>query len=133
MALQGAIPISFDSAFPAGAFMVGAAEPLTLWEDGKMVGQQHDKDSGKPMWSIRVIDADPEARKGQGEVTAKLVSATPPVAPPATQGLPFHPVAFDDLAVVPYTKEGAGRPRIAFSFRATGLHAPERRKAGESQ
>ena len=62
----------------------------------------------------------------------KVVSATPPAAPPEIQGLPFRPVVLDDLAVVPYIKEGAGRPRIAYSFRASGLRGTGPRKSGEN-
>lgn len=71
------------------------------------------------------------AKKGQGEVTVKVISATEPVAPPEIAGLPFRPIVFDGLTVTPYVKEGAGRPRVAFSLRATGLKAAPEKRRGE--
>ena len=132
MALQSAIPVDFAAYFPAGAFMVGEVERVIDWtEDGKQAGQQHDKATGKPVWSVRVIDADPNARKGQNEVTVKIASATEPTPPPEAAGLPFRPVAFDDLSVTPYVKENGGRPRVAFSLRATGMKPATQPKRSE--
>lgn len=100
MAIQSAIPVSFDAYFPKGAFMVGEVEPVVKWsDDGQRQGQDLDKNSGQPMWQVRVIDADPDARKGQNEVTVKIISVSEPVAPPEIQGLPFRPVVFDGLSV----------------------------------
>ena len=65
-----------------------------------------------------MIDADPEARKGQNEVTVKIASIAEPAAPPEANGLPFRPVFFDGLSVTPYVKENGGRPRVAFCLRA---------------
>jgi hypothetical protein len=33
MALQTAIPVSFEAYFPRGAFMVGEVEPVVRWSD----------------------------------------------------------------------------------------------------
>lgn len=33
MAIQSAIPVSFDAYFPKGAFMVGEVEPVVKWSD----------------------------------------------------------------------------------------------------
>lgn len=132
MAIQNAIPVDFAAFFPAGAFMVGEVERVIEWtDDGQQAGQQHDKATGKPMWTVRVIDADPNARKGQGEVSVKIASAIEPTAPPEMNGLPFRPVVFDGLSVTPYVKEGGGRPRVAFSLRATDLKPASAPKRGE--
>ncbi|KQQ68467.1 hypothetical protein [Microbacterium sp. Leaf320] len=119
MALQSGIPVSFEAYFPRGAFMVGEVEPVAKWsDDGERQGQDLDKNTGHPLWQVRVIDADPEARKGQNEVTVKIASIAEPAAPPEANGLPFRPVFFDGLSVTPYVKESGGRPRVAFSLRA---------------
>jgi hypothetical protein len=130
MALQSAIPVDFTAYFPNGAAIISeTAEAVALWEDGKNVGQAHDKTSGKPLWSVRVIDLDGSARKGQSEVVVKIPSATEPQLPPTMTGLPLRPVVFDDLSVTPYVQEGTGRPRVAFSLRASSMKQPPARKS----
>lgn len=40
MAIQSAIPVSFDAFFPRGAFVVGEVEPIVKWsDDGERQGQ----------------------------------------------------------------------------------------------
>ena len=132
MALQSAIPVDFDAFFPRGAFAVGAMEPIVKWsDDGQRQGQDLDKISGHPLWQVRVIDADPDAKKGQGEVTVKIASISEPVLPPEMNGLPFRPVVFDGLTVTPYVKEGQGRPRVAYSLRAREMKAAPKARGGE--
>lgn len=132
MAIQNAIPVDFGAFFPAGAFMVGEVERVIEWtDDGQQAGQQHDKLTSKPLWTVRVIDADPNARKGQGEVSVKIASAVEPTPPPEMNGLPFRPVVFDGLTITPYVKEGGGRPRVAFSLRATDMKPAVSPKRGE--
>ncbi|OII41454.1 hypothetical protein [Plantibacter sp. MMLR14_011] len=129
---KSGLPVNSESYFGGPAYAVGDAEPLIEFVDGKPAGQQHDKDTGKPLWTVRVFDTDPEAPKGQGEVTVKVVAATPPALPAELPGLPFRPVIFDDLVVVPYVKEGSGRPRVAYSLRASGIRPAASRKTGDS-
>lgn len=132
MALQTAIPVSFEAYFPRGAFMVGEVEPVVKWsDDGDRQGQDLDKITGHPLWQVRVIDADPDARKGQNEVTVKIASIAEPSAPPEAQGLPFRPVLFEGLSVTPYVKEGQGRPRVAFSLRAREMKPAPKQRSGE--
>lgn len=132
MALQTAIPVNFEAYFPRGAFMVGEVEPVVKWsDDGDRQGQDLDKNTGHPLWQVRVIDADPDARKGQNEVTVKIASITEPSAPPEAQGLPFRPVLFEGLSVTPYVKEGQGRPRVAFSLRAREMKPAPKQRSGE--
>lgn len=99
MALQSGIPLSFEAYFPRGAFMVGEIEPVVKWsDDGQRQGQDLDKVSGHPLWQVRVIDADPEARKGQNEVAVKIASIAEPTAPPEANGLSFRPVLWSSLS-----------------------------------
>ncbi|GAB3614712.1 hypothetical protein [Humibacter ginsengisoli] len=66
MAIQSAIPVEFGAFFPAGAYMVGEVERVIEWsDDGQQVGQQHDKASGKPLWSPRHRRR-PERQEGPG-------------------------------------------------------------------
>lgn len=72
---------------PRGAFVVGEVEAIIKWsDDGQRQGQDLDKVSGHPLWQVRVIDADPDARKGQGEVTVKIASISEPQLRPNSAG-----------------------------------------------
>ncbi|MCC9055088.1 plasmid replication, integration and excision activator [Microbacterium sp. F2E] len=131
MALKSAIPVDFDTFFPYGAYVVGEVEPVVKWsEDGDRQGQDLDKVTGHPIWRVRVIDADPEARKGQAELMVKIASVTEPQLPPELNGLPFRPTVFEGLSVTPYVPEGQGRGRVAYSLRARVMKpAPKSRGA----
>ena len=134
MALQTAIPVEFGAYFPNGAAIISEnAEAVAEWVDGVNAGQAHDKVTSKPLWSVRVIDLDTSARKGQSEVVVKIPSATEPKLPPTLPGLPLRPVVFDGLSVTPYVQESnGGRPRIAFSLRAADLKEPPAGRRSES-
>lgn len=132
MAIQAFIPMSFEAFFPRGAFMVGEVEEVVKWVDNKPHGQDLDKQTGHPLWQVRIIDADPEAKKGQGEITIKIASVLQPPMPPEIQGLPFRPVVFEGLSVMPYVKEVPnGRPRVAFSVRAKEMKAAPKARGSE--
>lgn len=98
---------------------------------GQRQGQDLDKNTGHPLWQVRVIDADPDARKGQNEVTVKLASIAEPTAPPEANGLPFRPVFFEGLSVTPYVKGTGGRPRVAYSLRAAEMKPAPKSRGGE--
>ena len=67
MALQGPIPVEFGTVFPSGAYAAGAFEPVRNFDasTGEKFVQSHDKATGMPLWSIEVIDPDPQADQGQ--------------------------------------------------------------------
>ena len=71
-----------------------------------------------------MIDADELARKGQVEVVVKIAGDHQPMPPAHAEGVPFRPVEFENLTATPYIDESRNRPRIAWSFRASGMHAP---------
>ena len=81
-----------------------------------------DKETGLLMWQAVALDADPDARKDVKTPTVKFVAPHQPVPPEAPAGMPFRPVEFEGLTVTPYVDEKRGR--IAYSYRATGMHAP---------
>jgi hypothetical protein len=127
MAIKRRLRVSMEDVFPHGAFLTtGGAEPVRDFDRStreKFV-QQHDTASGLPLWEVGVHDPDPEARKTERSVTVKIAAEVQPVPPEALPGLPFRPVEFEGLEVTPYLDSNATRPRVAFSLRASGMHAP---------
>ena len=118
MALQGPIPVQFSHVFPHGAYAAGVIEPVRDFDaskDGRFV-QAKDRESGLPVWQVDVIDADPAARTKTARV--KVASSDQPVLPPAAPGMPFSPVEFTGLAVIPYVNPAG---RLAYSLKATGI------------
>jgi len=55
--------------------------------------QARDKETGDPVWSVEVVDPDPEARTRLLKV--KIAARTQPVLPDSQPGSPFRPVEFD--------------------------------------
>ena len=126
MALQGPIPVQFSHVFPHGAFAAGAVEPVRDFDaskDGRFV-QAKDRDSGLPLWAVDVIDADPAARTKTARV--KVASSDQPVLPPASPGLPFSPVEFTGMTVIPYVNPAG---RLAYALKATRI-SPARSSRG---
>lgn len=120
MAIQGALPVEFGTVFPQGAFALGV-EAITDFETKK---PQLDKASGLPLWAVEVIDADPEARGKAKSVKVKVAAPQCPTLPDEVAGLPFRPVEFEGMSVVPYVDDNGRRPRVAYSLRASGVKAP---------
>ncbi|MFD6095725.1 plasmid replication, integration and excision activator [Nocardiopsis flavescens] len=120
MAVQGALPVAFGTVFPSGAFALGV-EPITDFETKR---PQLDKESGLPLWAVDVIDADPEARGKAKSVKVKIAAEHCPTLPDEVPGLPFRPVEFEHMAVMPYVDDSGRRPRVAYSLRARGVKVP---------
>jgi len=115
MAIQGPFKVECSDVFPHGVGVVGAVTQLVDFDRSSKETkvQQLDKESGLPVWTVDVMDFDPEAR----ERTFK-VKITAPVQP-------VPPVLLEGLLIMPYLKEtGSGRARVAYSLRASGLAAP---------
>jgi hypothetical protein len=138
MAVQQRLRVAFGDVFPFGAFMVGEVESVEDFdliraarESGREPGdvQVRDKVSGKRVWSVRVIDADPEARKGQAELTVKIAADHSPVPPAMTAGSPFRAVEFEELTLTPYLDESRSRPRLSYSLRASGFKSADKHSA----
>ncbi|NDL60994.1 plasmid replication, integration and excision activator [Phytoactinopolyspora mesophila] len=126
MALQGAIPVEFGAVFPHGAFVIGEVTPEADFDQSTKDNrvQKRDKTTGLPVWQVPVMDADPDARKGQRELTVKIAAEVQPVPPEILNGTPFRPVEFEGLTVTPYVDTNGPRARQAFSFRASGMRKP---------
>jgi len=126
MAINGKFRVSMEDVFPEGAFVVGAVEKVRDFDKStpqKFV-QQNDKETGLPMWSVSVLDADEEARRADKTVTVKILDTVQPVPPEAivVHGHEFRPVEFDGLTVTPYVDDK--RDRIAYSLRARAMRTP---------
>jgi hypothetical protein len=137
MAIARKLKISHDEVFPHGAYLVSEVGPVIDFDRSTKENkvQQLDKDSGLPMWSVDVLDADPDATKKNRTVTVKLLAKVQPV-PPANDGTaPFTRVVFEGLTATVWVDSARCRPpepgrghrcgaQSAWSFRATGMMAP---------
>ena len=125
MAVQGPFKVECGELFRHGLGVVGPVSPLADFDastkDNRV--QARDKESGLPVWTVDVMDFDPDARERTFKI--KIASAVQPVPPEAVAGAPVRPVILEGLTVTPYIKEG-NRPRIGYSLRCTGLVAPGR-------
>jgi len=126
MAIARRFKISHDEVFPFGAYLVGEVGPVFDFEksskDNKV--QQVDKDPGLLLWSVEVLDADPEAGRKSKTVTVKIAAKVQPVPPEALPGLPFRPVAFQGLSALPYIDDAGKFSRIVWSFKAEAMTGP---------
>jgi hypothetical protein len=113
-----------EDVFAFGAYVVSEVEPVRDFDKStrERPVQALDRESGLPVWSVSVLDADPAARKTEKTVTVKISAPHQPVPPEAAAGMPFPAVAFDGLTVTPYLDDKRGR--VAYSFRAQSMRAP---------
>jgi hypothetical protein len=128
------VPVAFHDVFGHGAYVL-SVEPAWDFERSTagMKVPQVDKVTGKPVYVVEVLSADPQARQKTAKV--KIAADHQPVPPEVTPGTPFRPVEFDGLAVTPYVDRDKCTPpkpgeahrckaRQAFSLWATGMHTP---------
>lgn len=131
MAISRRIPMSSEVAFPMGAYLVSEVSPVFDFEksskDNKV--QQIDKDTGKPLWQLDVLDADPEAKRASKTVSVKIPANVRPVPPGNDGSSPFTPVAFEGLTAMPWIEASENFSKISWSFRATDVVAPTRKLA----
>ncbi|GMA40845.1 plasmid replication, integration and excision activator [Mobilicoccus caccae] len=128
MAIQKRFPVQHADVFPAGAWLVGAVEPVSDFNaparpDGSRP-QQLDKDTGLPLWSVPVLDADEQAGKRDKTITVKIAATHQPVPPSNDTPFPFTAIEFVGLTALPWVDDSGSRPRIAWSFKADALAAP---------
>jgi hypothetical protein len=125
MAIKGAIPMGHDAVFSYGCYVVGDVQPMRDFDRSTkdQAVQAVDRDTGVLVWTVDVIDADPEAR--EHTVRVKVLAPVQPVPPEQADGVPFRPVEFDGLTATPYVATTAsGRSKLGWSYRATGMRAP---------
>ncbi len=128
MAVSRRMEVVFGSVFPNGAYLVGDVEPVQDFNQEKRADgtrpQQTDPDTGELIWTVPVLDADPEARKNERTINVKISARQQPVPPANTGDLPFVPVEFEGLTVTPWIDDNGVRPKLAWSYRAKGMAAP---------
>ncbi len=128
MAIARRFKITHDEVFPFGAYLISEVGPVFDFEkstkDNKV--QQVDKDTGLLLWSVDVLDADPDAGRKSRTVSVKIAAKVQPVPPPPQEGSPFRLVVFEGLSALPYIEESGNFSRIAWSFKADDLTAPTR-------
>ena len=135
MAMETRFSVRSEDAFPHGVYAFSATQvkPARDFEKSTRDSevQMRDRDTGIPVWTFDVLDADPNAQGKNAAITVRIVSQFKPTLPEAPAGLPFRPVQFEGLTASPYvdqrscTGNGRCRARLAWSFRATGIRAPE--------
>jgi hypothetical protein len=125
MAIKGAMKLAHGDVFPHGCYMVGDVQAMRDFDRStrEQAVQAVDRDSGLLVWTVDVVDADPEAR--DRTVRVKVLAPVQPVPPELAEGVPFRPIEFDGLTATPYVQStSSGRGWVAWSFRATGMRAP---------
>ena len=128
MSVQGPFKVEFNEVFPHGCGVVGEVAAMVDFDASTKEHrvQAKEKDTGVLVWTVDVMDFDPEARERTFKV--KISAAVQPVPPAQVDGVPVRPARLEGLLVTPYLKEvGNGRARIAYSLRATGLADVDRR------
>jgi hypothetical protein len=126
LAVKRKLPVKHHEVFPHGAWAIGDPAQVEDYEKKKNGEADYflrDKETGKKVFGQRVLDADPEARKGQAEITVKIISDELPVLPPPVPGLPFRPIEFEGLSLTPYVDQNGRLPRLSYSISATGIRA----------
>lgn len=129
MAVQGPFAVQFDDVFPHGLGVVGPVVQVVDFDAStkERKVQARDKETGLPVWSVDVMDFDPEARERTFKV--KFSAAVQPVPPEAIAGLPIRPVVLEGLTVTPYLKEVSKTiSKVAYSLRASAMRAPGKAK-----
>ena len=127
MAIAKRSQVRHEDVFGHGAFVVSAVSQVLDFDASTRENkvQARDKDTGLPLWQVEVLDVDPEAPKKGRTVTVKIADKVQPVPPESLPGLPLRPVVFEGLSALPYVETtGNNFSRIAWSFRAEGMHAP---------
>jgi hypothetical protein len=125
MALQGGhrFPVSMAEVFPQGLFAMGVEQAMDFDERTGRRSPSSDKRTGELVWTVTCLDRDPEVR-GTREVKVKVLGPVCPELPAElVPGSGIRPVEFSGMTVTPYVSENGRRARLAFSFRATGVHA----------
>ena len=128
MVMPRKVPVEFGVVFPYGAYAVGEISPVRDYDRSTRENpvQATDADTGMPVWSVDVVDADPDATKSTRTMSVKVAAKVQPVLPPAAEGMPFRPVEFDKLTATAYIEENGNFNRVAWSLRAAEVRTPSR-------
>jgi hypothetical protein len=129
MAMPRKLPVEFGTVFPYGAYAVGEVQPLRDYDRStrENVVQAVDQDTGLLIWTVDVVDADPDAKKSTRTISVKVTCKVQPVLPKALDGLPFTPVEFGQMTATAYIEEKGDFSNIAWSLRAGDVREPGQR------
>src|SRR3954453_2494729 len=132
MAISRRFPIPFELAFPLGAYLVSEVTPVVDFDkstrDHKV--QQVDSETGKLLWQVDGLDADPEAKRSTKTVSVKIPANVQPVPPGNDGSSPFTPVVFEGLTALPWIEQVSEEySKISWSFKAEDMAAPTRKPA----
>jgi hypothetical protein len=125
MALQAGhrFPVSMRDVFAHGLFAMGVEQAMDYDEKTGRQSPTKDKQTGDLVWTVTCIDRDPEIR-GTREVKIKVLGPHMPALPAElVPNSGIRPIEFTGLTVTAYVSDNGRRARLAFSFRATGVHA----------
>jgi hypothetical protein len=131
MGMPRKIPVDFGETFVYGLVTVSEVSALRNYEKStaEVPVQAVDEETGEPMWTIEAMDLDPEVRTADRHFTVKIAAPVQPVPPARPAGfppnLPFVPAEFIGMTATPWVDDSGPRPRLAWSFRATGMVAPK--------
>jgi hypothetical protein len=126
MAMPRKVPVDFGTVFPYGAYAVGEVQAVRDYDRStrENVVQAVDPDTGLLIWSVDVVDADPDAKKSTRTLSVKVLAKVQPVLPKALDGLPFTPVEFGAMTATAYVEEVGDFSKIAWSLRAGEVREP---------
>lgn len=133
------VPVPCDYVFPQGALCLGV-EPVKDFDAKGADDQARDRDTGRRLWQVRVLDLDPEAGRfgASKEVKVKVAADHQPVPPEAS--MPGYPpmVEFTGVTLTPYVNSQKRcmdrcRARLAWSVRAESMTAAQPLDAAKSK
>jgi hypothetical protein len=147
MAMPRKIRVEFGEVFPHGLYAVSEVTQVTDFEKSTQDKPVYatDEETGLLVWSVDVMDGDPEARKADRQFSVKLLAKQQPVLPNAPiPGMPFIPIELDGLTATPWVdsrtctgpekgRQHRCRARQGWSYRATGVKAPKNTPGAGSQ
>lgn len=135
MAMPRKLPVDFGLAFPYGAYMVGEIKPLRDYDRSTkdQAVQATDPDTGVLLWTVEVVDADPEVSKSARTVTVKVPAKVQPVLEKGPEGGgPFTPVEFNGMTATAWLDDSGNFARLAWSLRAQSVSNVAQRTASRS-
>ena len=110
MALQGGhrFTVSMAEVFPHGVYAMAVEQAMEMNERNgqRVTAPAKDKQTGETVWTVTVMDRDPEARTK--EVKVKVLGGLMPMLPgEIVAGTGLHAVDFVGMSCTPYIAEGA--------------------------
>lgn len=129
--MQTPFKIDFDEAFPLGAGTVSNVTPANDFDASTRERPVQARDDlGRLLWMVEVMDFDPDAKDRTHKV--KIAADQQPLLPAQVDGQFVRPVVLENLAMTPWINDNGMRPKIAYSFRCTGLSEPKARNSASS-